>query len=312
LGAVLPAQAAVHPFESLRPALERLSASRRAHVLVFDTRAVAGLRNLIGHAYARLPGLAILLFARAAEVEGMRRVFKGSKIFAVLPIPVDSAKTALAFSAALTDARAKDLATPAPVASAPTVAPLASTPRNDRWGIGAGIALAVLACAGYLSIERPPAVPAASVRHSVPAAAEARPAPTGAAAPASAARAAEAQPEPASAAAPQAAGPEIAGAAPSAADQQAAQQTHLELTRYVVPDFPAAARARHVGGTVVVAYTVDTLGATRHVRVVSAEPAGIFNHDAVDAVRRWRYAPVMVGNAPTAVATHATIHFTPQ
>jgi protein TonB len=67
-----------------------------------------------------------------------------------------------------------------------------------------------------------------------------------------------------------------------------------------------------MGGTVIVAYTVDAQGATRYVRVVSAAPAEIFNHDAVDAVKRWRYAPAMVDNAAVAVPTRSTIRFTPQ
>jgi len=88
-------------------------------------------------------------------------------------------------------------------------------------------------------------------------------------------------------------------------------QAHLNLIRYVVPEYPAAERARHVGGSVIVAYTVDTHGATRHVRVISAEPHGIFDRYAVNAVKLWRYAPVMVDNAAVAVPTHSTIRFTP-
>ena len=292
LGAVLPARAAVHPFESLNLALEHLSTSRRAHILVFDTRGLAELRNLVGHAYARLPEAAILLFARAADVEGMRRVFKGSKIFAVLPIPMDSAKTALGFCDALIDARAKIPATPARTAPAPVVARVSLTPSNDGWGISAGVALGVLACAWFITANKQPAVPAAA------------PAQRGVSAAEGARRNNRTDLPLASAAEPT--------AAPGAADHPALPQAHLELTRYVVPEFPAAARARHVGGSVIVAYTVDTLGVTRHIHVVSAEPAGIFNHDAVDAIRRWRYAPVMVGNTAVAVPTHATIRFTPQ
>jgi outer membrane biosynthesis protein TonB len=48
------------------------------------------------------------------------------------------------------------------------------------------------------------------------------------------------------------------------------------------------------------------------VRVVSAEPAGVFNRDAVEAVKRWRYAPVIVADAAVAVPTRATLRFAPQ
>jgi len=302
LGAVLPARAAVHPFESLNLALEQLSASRRVHILVFDTRGLAELRNQVGRAYARLPEVTILLFAHAADVEGMRRVFKGSKIFAVLPIPMDSAKTALAFSAALIDAAAKIPATPARTAAAPApvVAQVSLTPSNDGWGIGAGVALGVLACAWFITANKQPAVSAAA------------PAQRGAPTAEGARRKNRTDVPLAGAAQTTQEKAESTIAAPGAVEHPALPQAHLELTRYVVPEFPAAARARHLRGSVIVAYTVDTLGVTRHIHVVSAEPAGIFNHDAVDAVRRWRYAPVVVGNAAVAVPTHATIRFTPQ
>jgi protein TonB len=56
---------------------------------------------------------------------------------------------------------------------------------------------------------------------------------------------------------------------------------------------------------------VDAEGATRDVRVVSAEPSGIFNRAAVEAVKRWRYAPAMLDGAAVAVATRTTVRFAP-
>ena len=89
-------------------------------------------------------------------------------------------------------------------------------------------------------------------------------------------------------------------------------QQELKLTRYVAPEYPASALSHKVGGTVVVGYTVDARGATRDVHVISAEPAGIFNSDAIDAVKQWRYTPTMIGGAAVAVPTRTAIRFAPQ
>jgi len=349
LGAILGAKAAVQPVESLSLALDQVSASRRAYIFVFDTRGIADLRNCVGRAYARTPESAIVLFADAADEEGMRRTFKGSKVFAVLPIPMDSARTALTFADALTDASARNgpapvhieaaparpasaperieaaparpasapvriEAAPARPASAPVRIEAASTVSltrsNDGWGLGAGAALVVLACAWFVAADNHVILLGAGAATS---SAPAKQAPVNGSAnakPAGAAETAQALPAPASASRVQAS--QVASSPPSStADHAPVPQAHLNLIRYVVPDYPPAERARHVGGSVIVAYTVDTHGATRHVRVISAEPHGIFDRYAANAVKLWRYAPVMVDNAAVAVPTHSTIRFTP-
>ena len=308
MGAVLGAQAAVHRVESLTLALEQMGASRRARILVFDTRGMADLRNSVGRAYARAPAAAIVLFGDAADEESLRRAFKGSKVFAVLPFPMDPARTALVFADALTDALAKNRPAPAGIAPAPSVATASVTPSKDRWGLGAAVAVLVVACAWFIARDKEIAVPgAAASKLSIPAAQA--PHLNGRIDAALAApKTAQENPGPASASQTAAATSQAASPTPSA-DHPSPPQADLKLIHYVAPEYPAAARARTLAGSVVVAYTVDAQGATRHVRVVSAEPAGIFNHDAVNAVRRWRYAPVMVDNAAVAVATRTTIRF---
>lgn len=56
--------------------------------------------------------------------------------------------------------------------------------------------------------------------------------------------------------------------------------------------YPARARARGIEGWVDVAFTVDPTGRVTDARVLSAQPAGTFDEAALDAVGRWRYAPV--------------------
>ena len=350
LGAVLGDKAGMRPVESLSMALEQMGTSRREHILVFDTRGLADLLNCVGRVYARAPDAAILLFSDAADEESMRRMFKSSKVLAVLPIPMDSARTALIFADALTDANARNgpapfhieaapaRTIPAPARAAPasahvlpalahTAAPVATTsaaantvaapsaatasltPRNDGWGIGAGAALVVLACAWFIAVGKHAILPnAAPAKPSAPV----KEAPANGSADVELAGAAKALHElPAPTSASSLGIPQVASSPPSVADHSPVLQSRLNLIHYVVPEYPAAERARHVGGTVTVAYTVDTRGATRHVRVISAEPHGIFDRDAVNAVKLWRYAPVIVDNAAVAVATRSTIRFTP-
>jgi TonB family protein len=55
--------------------------------------------------------------------------------------------------------------------------------------------------------------------------------------------------------------------------------------------YPPDARADGVEGYVVVRYDVSADGRVDNVRVVDAEPRGIFDEAAVQAVSRWRFRP---------------------
>jgi TonB family protein len=85
-----------------------------------------------------------------------------------------------------------------------------------------------------------------------------------------------------------------------AAAQDEAQQASsivnestLVRARYVAPQFPQAARERGIDGWVDLQFLVDTDGAVSDVAIVGAQPAGIFEQAALDAVRHWRYQPVV-------------------
>lgn len=64
-----------------------------------------------------------------------------------------------------------------------------------------------------------------------------------------------------------------------------------ELSPLVAPQptYPRQAQARGLEGNVSVAFTVNPFGDTQDVRVVSAQPAGVFDLAAISAVSRWRY-----------------------
>jgi protein TonB len=79
----------------------------------------------------------------------------------------------------------------------------------------------------------------------------------------------------------------IVASAPSPAPRPAA----LRRIEDAAPVYPTRARARGIEGWVDVAFTVDAAGRVTGARVISAAPAGAFAEAALDAVRRWRYAP---------------------
>ena len=67
---------------------------------------------------------------------------------------------------------------------------------------------------------------------------------------------------------------------------------NLELAKYVPPVFPVAARQRGLSGWVDVQLVVKPDGSVSDVIIMGAEPVGVFEQAAVDAVRKWRYKPV--------------------
>ncbi len=66
----------------------------------------------------------------------------------------------------------------------------------------------------------------------------------------------------------------------------------LKRTREVSPEYPYDAQIRRVTGWVDVEFTVATDGTTRDLVVRDAEPKGVFDRSAVEALRRWRFEPI--------------------
>ena len=103
-----------------------------------------------------------------------------------------------------------------------------------------------------------------------------------------------------------------------AAQQRAAQQaaatattastagTELRALSTPAPRFPPEAMRAGQSGEVQVEFTVGTDGTVTAVRVVRANPPRVFDREAMNAVRRWRFQPV-----PAPVTTRRTIGFDP-
>jgi protein TonB len=60
---------------------------------------------------------------------------------------------------------------------------------------------------------------------------------------------------------------------------------------------------------VMLEFTVSTSGEPRDVRVIEATPPGIFDQAAISAVKRWRYAPLLVNGAAVEVPVKTRMRF---
>ena len=83
----------------------------------------------------------------------------------------------------------------------------------------------------------------------------------------------------------------------------------LKRVKYTPPEFPAKALSQRVSGAVTVEYVVDTNGDPRDVRVVEANPPGVFDRAAITAVKHWHYEPVVANGAPVEVPVRTAIRF---
>lgn len=92
----------------------------------------------------------------------------------------------------------------------------------------------------------------------------------------------------------------------AAAARAAAPAQSLRAVSTPAPRYPPEALRSGTSGEVLVEITVGTDGSVTNARVVRATPARVFDREALNAVRRWRFEPV---DAP--VTTRRTIGFSP-
>jgi protein TonB len=71
------------------------------------------------------------------------------------------------------------------------------------------------------------------------------------------------------------------------------QGATLELDHYTPPTFPLTARKSGVSGWVDVQFLVRADGSVSNAVIIGAEPAGMFEQAALEAIRKWRYKPVL-------------------
>ena len=118
LGQALGGQAGIRPVDSLNAAFESIGSRKRGQVLVLDAREVPEVRAAVDAAHTRAPHAVVLVFATEALAKRVAAALRGSKVFAVLPTPLDMHKTQAVFGSVIEAALA---ARAAAHASAPSV-----------------------------------------------------------------------------------------------------------------------------------------------------------------------------------------------
>lgn len=104
LGETLGGQAAVHPVDSIAAALKSIASTKRGQVLAIDARGLNELRAAVGRAVREAPHVIVLVFADSHAEKEVAAALKGTRVFAVLTLPIPSSKTAAVLDAAMHDA----------------------------------------------------------------------------------------------------------------------------------------------------------------------------------------------------------------
>jgi periplasmic protein TonB len=79
------------------------------------------------------------------------------------------------------------------------------------------------------------------------------------------------------------------------------------LIRKVSPVYPDLAVQSRLSGMVILEAEVDTRGFVRTVKVLRGHP--LFDEPAMDAVKKWRYQPLLLNGQPTAFILTVTVSF---
>jgi len=79
------------------------------------------------------------------------------------------------------------------------------------------------------------------------------------------------------------------------------------LQRLAQPEYPRPAVDARLQGQVRLALWIDKNGTLRELKLISGHPMLV--HDAVEAVRQWRFQPFLISGEPVEVQTAVTINF---
>lgn len=100
----------------------------------------------------------------------------------------------------------------------------------------------------------------------------------------------------------------VAISAPTFGDFGTNQQA-MPLYR-VEPVYPAKALKRSVEGFVTLSFTIDEMGKATNIKVVEAKPMRMFEREAIQAVKKWKYQPQIVdGQAISQNGQTVTVEF---
>lgn len=79
------------------------------------------------------------------------------------------------------------------------------------------------------------------------------------------------------------------------------------LIKRVEPIYPPIAQAAHITGMVNLEFTISTKGDVTDVKVLGGHP--MLQQAAIDAVKQWKYRPILLNEKPFAVRNRAVFNF---
>lgn len=103
--------------------------------------------------------------------------------------------------------------------------------------------------------------------------------------------------------------PYLADPLPSPSMPVVISARNLSVVAALPPRYPQSARARRIEGFVELEFTVDRDGGTSDIRVVRADPSGVFERAAERAVSRWKFQPHEVNGKTVAVRARQRMDF---
>lgn len=62
-----------------------------------------------------------------------------------------------------------------------------------------------------------------------------------------------------------------------------------EAVKIVAPEYPRGAERRKIEGSVLIEFTILADGSTQNPTIVEADPAGVFDAAAIQAVQKWKF-----------------------
>lgn len=87
------------------------------------------------------------------------------------------------------------------------------------------------------------------------------------------------------------------------------QNRQARAIQVVNPVYPQSAQARGIEGYVVLEIVISERGQVSEARVLSAEPPGLFDQVAIEAIRKWTFGPGLKDGKPTISKIKQKVNF---
>jgi protein TonB len=80
----------------------------------------------------------------------------------------------------------------------------------------------------------------------------------------------------------------------------------------IPPIYPTRAEMMHLGGMVLVEFTINGLGRVENPKVIKSQPPKVFDQAAIQAILNWRFKPKLVDGQPVSRLARQRFDFTPR